>query len=278
MIKTDKLYYKLYVEDINSSERYANMTPEEVGAFRKFLDWQWSIGGPVPYEPDLFKGFTGWQIRPCKRLMARLLELGKIVFYKGSNSTVHNPRMTEYQEATFKKLSGKFGETLPKTSAKLSEKPNEINGRKSLNKYNINKYNNKLTTTELEREKQNTQKPPPSSSDLDWKIEGMVNVSSVVKYLHSRSMGLQTENQLLDNLKLLASQIGGNRVQAAVVEMQENNNQRLATIQDPIAFLRGIDKNRLNGGSKSDTEFEQVVNEGPLNFTEANAYIRKLLN
>ncbi|MBX9863576.1 MAG: YdaU family protein [Hyphomicrobium sp.] len=79
MINTGRApYFPFYVQDFIHSCRRSGMTAEEVGVFIVFLCKQWEAGGPVADDLRALTTYCGWDIRSVRRLIERLVSIGKI--------------------------------------------------------------------------------------------------------------------------------------------------------------------------------------------------------
>ncbi len=71
-------YFPFFERDFVHSCRKDKMTPDEVGALVMVMCQQWEEMGPISKLPERFAAYTGWDIRVAKRLLTRLLMIGKI--------------------------------------------------------------------------------------------------------------------------------------------------------------------------------------------------------
>ncbi len=94
-------YFKYYPEEFDSAVRALGLSFEIRGAYQAFINWQWQLGGPVPYDPKRFSFQTGVPTRTCKRVLKILLDFGLIRFV--TNDHVENPKMADMIHSYFQK-------------------------------------------------------------------------------------------------------------------------------------------------------------------------------
>lgn len=97
MTHDDKAYWgKFEYAAFVTSCRLRRMSPELVGAFIMFLGLQFEKHGTVANDPVAFAGFTGWDVRKCRRLLDELqVARGDQppVVMMGDDGRLYNPRM-----------------------------------------------------------------------------------------------------------------------------------------------------------------------------------------
>lgn len=71
-------YFPFFQRDFVHSCRTAKMSPDDVGALVMVMCQQWEEMGPISKLPERFAAYTGWDIRVARRLLTRLVMIGKI--------------------------------------------------------------------------------------------------------------------------------------------------------------------------------------------------------
>jgi uncharacterized protein YdaU (DUF1376 family) len=134
-------FFKLYGDDFISGCARSGMTPEEVGAYICLLVLEWESQAPLDDDARRIAVACGWDIRTVRRLIGRLVALGK---YRREDGELSNERMqleiaAYVTKAKAKERSAptsgriptevgeKSGRILPDMNGVLSKKPNEIN-------------------------------------------------------------------------------------------------------------------------------------------------------
>lgn len=85
-------YFQFFERDFVHSCRTSSMPPDEVGALIMAMCQQWENMGALNSDPTRFAAYTGWDIRIAKRLLARLITIGKI---KATGRGIENMRMSQ---------------------------------------------------------------------------------------------------------------------------------------------------------------------------------------